>query len=45
MPKATYQKTPKSRLDYQDKKKERSKKGKQHVKTEKSLVKRQDAYK
>ena len=34
MPKATYQKTPKSRLDYQDKKKKKGrKKGKQHVKT------------
>ena len=38
MPKATYQKTPKSRLDYQDKKKkEGRKKGKQHVKTGKKF--------
>lgn len=38
MPKATYQKTPKSRLDYQDKKKKKgSKKGKQHVKTGKKF--------
>ena len=38
MPKATYQKTPKSRLDYQDKKKKKGrKKGKQHVKTGKKF--------
>ena len=38
MPKATYQKTPKSRLDYQDRKKKRgTKKGIQHVPTGKKF--------
>ena len=38
MPKATYQKTPKSRLDYQDRKKKKgTKKGIQHVPTGKKF--------
>ncbi len=38
MPKATYQRTPKSRLDYQDRKKKKGrKKGIQHVKTGKKF--------
>ena len=38
MPKETYQKTPKARLDYQDdKKREGTKKGKQHVPTGKKF--------
>lgn len=38
MPRATYEKTPKSRLDYQDRKKKKgTKKGKQHVPTGKKF--------
>ena len=38
MPKKTYKKTPKARLDYQDsKKREKKKKGKQHVPTGKKF--------
>jgi len=38
MPKATYKKTPKSRLEYQDRKKRKgTKKGKQHVPTGKKF--------
>ena len=41
MPKATYQKTPKARLDYQDSKKRKGrKKGKQHIPTGKNFSQR-----